>query len=437
MPKIYLSILLCFTFYLVKSQNLIKNYVKQNTSQILTIEPDSTDYTDLQSIGDAVGNAKIIMLGEQYHGDAATFLAKSRLVKYLHEKKGFNVLAFESDFFALNEGWDKLPKIKKDIDSFMYNNPFPIWSWCNTCSNLFYTYVAETFKTANPLQITGFDCQVHGLYSVKNMKRQLDSVFNIWIVKQPEISEAAKSVILFLDSLNSRTMTKDSNICNTLIKNLTIIFNDIKNINTLDHFWAQIIKSLLTEATEIKAYLLKDKTQYHIRDMQMAENIDWLCKNKYINEKIIIWAHNAHIAKNTGDIFNFSSSDNNMMGSYIDRNPDLKSKVYIMGFTSYEGSSSFANTTKLNRDLEKPKKNSFENWIDRKYDYAFVDFKKFNELNPGFTTGFFMKGSIYSSHHNYIYNWTNIFDGVFFIRQMYGCKQPFASVSSTATVKEQ
>ena len=437
MPKFYLSILLCFTFYLVKSQNLIKNYVKQNTSQILTIEPDSTDYADLQSIGDAIGNAKIIMLGEQYHGDAATFLAKSRLIKYLHEKKGFNVLAFESDFFALNEGWDKLPKIKKDIDSFMYNNPFPIWSWCNTCSNLFYTYVAETFKTANPLQITGFDCQVHGLYSVKNMKRQLDSVFNIWIVKQPEISEAAKSVILFLDSLNSRTMTKDSNICNTLIKNLTIIFDNIKNINTFDHFWVQIIKSLLTEATEIKAYLLKDKTQYHIRDMQMAENIDWLCKNKYINEKIIIWAHNAHVAKNTGDIFNFSSSDNNMMGSYIDRNPDLKSKVYIMGFTSYEGSSSFANTTKLNRDLEKPKKNSFENWIDRRYDYAFVDFKKFNELNPGFTTGFFMKGSIYSSHHNYIYNWTNIFDGVFFIRQMYGCKQPFASVSSTATVKEQ
>ena len=437
MPKFYLSILLCFTFYLVKSQNLIKNYVKQNTSQILTIEPDSIDYADLQSIGDAIGNAKIIMLGEQYHGDAATFLAKSRLIKYLHEKKGFNVLAFESDFFALNEGWDKLPKIKKDIDSFMYNNPFPIWSWCNTCSNLFYTYVAETFKTANPLQITGFDCQVHGLYSVKNMKRQLDSVFNIWIVKQPEISEAAKNVILFLDSLNSRTMTKDSNICNTLIKNLTIIFDNIKNINTFDHFWVQIIKSLLTEATEIKAYLLKDKTQYHIRDMQMAENIDWLCKNKYINEKIIIWAHNAHVAKNTGDIFNFSSSDNNMMGSYIDRNPDLKSKVYIMGFTSYEGSSSFANTTKLNRDLEKPKKNSFENWIDRRYDYAFVDFKKFNELNPGFTTGFFMKGSIYSSHHNYIYNWTNIFDGVFFIRQMYGCKQPFASVSSTATVKEQ
>ena len=66
-----------------------------------------------------------------------------------------------------------------------------------------------------------------------------------------------------------------------------------------------------------------------------------------------------------------------------------------------------------------------------------MDFKKFNEINPGFTTGFFMKGSIHSSHHNYIYNWTNIFDGVFFIRQMYGCKQPFASVSSTATVKEQ
>ena len=105
---------LCFYFvaFQLPAQRLIKEYVINNTKQVLTIEPDVTDYSDLESFGNAIGNAKIVMLGEQSHGDAATFSAKSRLVKYLHEKKGFNVLAFESDFWGLTEGWEKTAKIK-------------------------------------------------------------------------------------------------------------------------------------------------------------------------------------------------------------------------------------------------------------------------------------------------------------------------------------
>ena len=73
----------------------IKDYVKKNLHIVNSINPKDTNFDDLVEIGDA----KLVLLGEQCHGDGDTFAAKSRLVKYLHEKKGFNVLAFEADFF--------------------------------------------------------------------------------------------------------------------------------------------------------------------------------------------------------------------------------------------------------------------------------------------------------------------------------------------------
>jgi erythromycin esterase len=116
--KPLISLLFCFFSICSFAQNGIKSYVQQNSVQIMSIEPDSTNFSDLEAIGNAIGDARVVMLGEQDHGDAPVFLAKRRLIKYLHEKKGFNVLAFEGDYFALNYGWEKLNKEKSEMESF-------------------------------------------------------------------------------------------------------------------------------------------------------------------------------------------------------------------------------------------------------------------------------------------------------------------------------
>jgi erythromycin esterase-like protein len=87
---IYFFITLCVVTF-ANAQGDLKTFVSQNAVSISTIEPDSANYTDLAAIGKAIGNAKIVMLGEQDHGDAPTFLAKTRLIKYLHEVMGFNI----------------------------------------------------------------------------------------------------------------------------------------------------------------------------------------------------------------------------------------------------------------------------------------------------------------------------------------------------------
>src|SRR5690606_14693133 len=41
---------------------------------------------DLRALERAIGDARIVLLGEQNHGDGATFMTKARIVEHLHYK---------------------------------------------------------------------------------------------------------------------------------------------------------------------------------------------------------------------------------------------------------------------------------------------------------------------------------------------------------------
>ncbi|MGF1925934.1 MAG: hypothetical protein ACQUHE_17295, partial [Bacteroidia bacterium] len=204
-------------------QKDIKKYVVRNTNLIKTIEPDSLNFSDLEAIGEAIGDSRIVMMGEQDHGDAPTFLAKTRLVKYLREKKGFDVLAFESDFFALNEGWTRLDKQKVKIDSFLRSNIFDIWTNCKQCDQLFYSYVSGSFERKSPIDITGFDSQIHGKYSV-NLKIYIDSLLK---AKQIPITRKSSYQSNFLPFIDSSKVSRQQSKINLFINQLDTIIKEL------------------------------------------------------------------------------------------------------------------------------------------------------------------------------------------------------------------
>jgi hypothetical protein len=67
--------------------------------------------------------------------------------------------------------------------------------------------------------------------------------------------------------------------------------------------------------------------------------------------------------------------------------------------------------------IRKPKSDGFENWINKNFNYAFIDFKKYNRDSEEF----YLKGL----GHNTFFkkDWTKIFDGIFYIKEMYPCKR--------------
>ena len=110
------------------------------------------------------------------------------------------------------------------------------------------------------------------------------------------------------------------------------------------------------------------------------------------------------------------------MGTWFTNESNELNKTYCIGFTSYEGTTARNGNKPYN--IEQPKPNSFENWIDKNYKYAFADLKKYNQLSSNNEELFFMQGSLTGNtyHKNFKAQWNKIFDGVFFIREMYPCQ---------------
>jgi erythromycin esterase-like protein len=70
--------------------------LRERVVPVRSIAPSDEDFTDLTPIAAAIGDARIVQLGEGTHGDGAAFAAKVRLVKFLHQHHGFDVLLWES-----------------------------------------------------------------------------------------------------------------------------------------------------------------------------------------------------------------------------------------------------------------------------------------------------------------------------------------------------
>lgn len=415
MNKSFLFLFLILTTFQTYGQKKIKDFVERNINAIRTIDPDSLDFSDLEVFGKAIGDSRIVMLGEQDHGDAPTFLAKTRLIKYLHEQKGFNVLAFESDFFALNEGWDKLEKQKDKIDNFLRQNIFSIWTNCKQCDNLFYNYIPQSFAGKNPLTITGFDSQVHGQYS-NTFRTFIDEFLKAKDISFVNTKSYQTSFLPFIDSTR---ISKDLTKHRLFINQIDTIFNQLPK-SLAGNFEFLLLHNLQESCKSGISFLTKGKDYMEIRDRQMAENLKWLVNNKFPNQKIIVWAHSEHVLKNKNLIKPVFSNENwTNMGHFFTRDSLLNAQTYILGFSSKLGTAGRITNPKTYH-VSSIKKNSFESWIADSTQFAFIDFKKYRGLNPKPMEYFNMKGK----HHSYNEAvWTEVFDGIFYIRDMYPCEK--------------
>lgn len=371
--------------------------------------------SSLQPLKESIGSARVVMIGEQDHGDGKSLTEKIKLIKYLHQEMGFEIVAFESGFFDLNTMWNRYLQNEVSIDS-VKRNIYRIWRTTDQIQPLF-TYIDESQRSQKPLQITGIDCRHFHKYSHENYVSDFINMMESINLNIEEYKEfIAILTELIAKEYNHKPTQSEKNLFRNKNKEIQKVMEGMNNFDNHLIFWKQELKSLAAMAENAWNPITNKATVNNIRDKQMAENLLWLANTKYADKKIVVWAANLHIIKNTKEIKKskyFDSDKFIAMGDHVFS--QLKDDVYILGFTSLQGK--YADMEFNAQRPIKYKKGSFESLISKSnYEIAFLNFKNPELIqNSYFQKPYPLKG-IY--HREQIGKWHQVFDGLFYIKNM-------------------
>ena len=273
-----------------------RTWAKSHPIPLKSISPEETDATDLDGFGKAVGDARIVFLGEQTHGDGATFLAKTRLIQYLHEKKGFDVLAFESGRIDCQKSWAAFQKAENTPLECFEAGVFPIWAKSQQMQPLI-RYIAKQVLDKTPLELCGFDCQITGTVLRSELSGDVAGILG----RLPDDTFSRREqgeVCAAFDKLaeGARFPTPEEL---ELIGKFRVAVSALKSgeqfpVEELAR-WKDWFENLQA-GIDVK---MADKAKGPaIREAQMAKNFLALATGKYAKRKIIVWAASYHLMRN-------------------------------------------------------------------------------------------------------------------------------------------
>lgn len=359
-------------------------WLKDNAVPIRAVAPDDVDFSDLMPLVEKIGSARLVLLGEQSHGDGNVFLLKARIIRFLHQVMGFDVLAWESGLYDCSRMEAALHSDIPLNEALSYGI-FPIWALSEQVQPVF-AYARSTYGKPRPLIMAGFDCQLSSVRSAKSFLSDLEAFFNRARLE----SLPAEGWALFeeaLDPQKLRSMTEEKRSAHK--KNMEFLLRLIMDSRAeLSPYHASAEIDLWQKALNgYRVYfgmiekLISGKERSvldnNVRDAVMAQNLLWLVEEAFPHEKIIVWAATMHNMRRIDQVQtnkpSLSYEGIVTMGHPVYER--LQDEVYSIGFTAYQGKAGNV-FSKAPYDIPQAPENSLEELCHRcGHEMLFIDFK--------------------------------------------------------------
>jgi erythromycin esterase len=330
-------------------------WLAEHATRVRTLDPADEDDADLLPLVEAIGDARVVVLGEATHEDGATFRAKCRMVRFLHERMGFDVLAWEAGFLdcermsAALRGDGPLQAAKQR----MKRNG---WDASAECHGVF-EYARATWDTDRPLEMTGFDggSQPHGPGHVRALVASLvERVPRLGGADDVEAVHAlARRAYGYMSAEHGKVSedvrARERGAAERLLARL-----EERPSGAVRRFGprerdaaAEALRTLLVSErgawlggqamlTGDGAFTLRHNAE---RDAKMGGMLVWLANERYRGRKLVLWCATAHMIRDLAGIEpledGWSYEGIEQMGDHVAA--ALGRDVYVIAFTAHGG----------------------------------------------------------------------------------------------------
>ncbi len=243
----------------------------------------NADPNQLAGIGAAIGDARIVGMGEGSHGTSEFFALKNRLFKYLAEKKGFTIFALEA-YWGAGLYVDRYIKTGQGTAEQAVAS-LAFWTWDTPeMVNLVQWMRDYNAKAGNHpiLSFVGIDMQ--------NPMGAIGYLATYLRLHDPAEAAAAHAALECAAESASRYRGTPTAGCR---QEVVAVGEQVQALNNSpDVAIAQHSVTTILQYLDWKS--VPDDARLGTRDQDMADNLEWLA-TAYPRAKIAVWAHNFHI----------------------------------------------------------------------------------------------------------------------------------------------